>query len=99
MLIRLVKLTLKKENIASFEQIFAESKEKIRACPGCTHLELLRGKDTTNVFFTKSHWNTESDLQNYRNSDFFRTIWAKTKLLFDEKAEAWSLEVAQTTLY
>ncbi len=42
MLVRIVKLTFKKENIASFETIFEKNKKKIRQVEGCTFLELLR---------------------------------------------------------
>ncbi|WP_276391726.1 putative quinol monooxygenase [Eudoraea chungangensis] len=98
MLIRFVKLTLRKENIASFEQIFSETKAGIKNFDGCEHLELLRAVDSPNIFFTKSLWRSEGDLQNYRNSEFFRKVWAKTKVLFEEKAEAWSLHIVQTTV-
>ena len=40
MLIRIVKLTFKPENIASFEQIFEASKSGILAFEGCNMVEL-----------------------------------------------------------
>ncbi len=46
MLIRIVKLTLKKENIASFEQIFEETKDFIRNFEGCLSLGTLPGQRT-----------------------------------------------------
>ncbi|MEM9001487.1 MAG: antibiotic biosynthesis monooxygenase [Bacteroidota bacterium] len=91
MLIRIVKLTFKKENIASFEQIFATTKQKIRAFEGCLHLELYQDTTHSNVFFTYSHWTDEATLNTYRNSGFFKMVWAKTKLLFEKKPEAWSV--------
>lgn len=97
MLVRLVKLTLKKENIASFEQIFEETKDSIKGFSGCEHLELLKDLNNQNVFFTHSHWNSIEDLDYYRNSEFFKKVWTKTKVLFEEKAEAWSLESIQMT--
>ncbi|MEJ1222399.1 putative quinol monooxygenase [Sediminicola sp. 1XM1-17] len=92
MFVRIVKLTFKKENIASFEQIFETSKHVIRKVEGCSFLELLQDKDNPNIFFTYSFWQTEQDLENYRNSDLFKNIWGKTKILFAEKAEAWSVD-------
>lgn len=92
MFVRIVKLTFKKENIASFEQIFEESKKLIRNVEGCTFLELLQDKDNPNIFFTYSYWQTEENLEHYRNSELFKNIWGKTKILFAERAEAWSVD-------
>jgi quinol monooxygenase YgiN len=91
MLIRIVKLTLRKENIASFEQIFEETKDFIRNFEGCLSLELYQDREHPNIFFTYSHWEKEDNLDAYRTSDFFRNVWGKTKLLFDDKPEAWSV--------
>ena len=96
MLVRIVKLTFKKENIASFEAIFEENKIKIRHVEGCTFLELLQSKEAENVFFTYSYWNSTTDLENYRNSKFFKSVWNSTKLLFEDKPEAWSLMKKET---
>jgi heme-degrading monooxygenase HmoA len=41
--------------------------------------------------FTLSIWNKEEDLNEYRKSAFFKSTWAKTKILFCDKPEAWSL--------
>ena len=97
MLVRIVKLTFKKENIASFEQIFEESKKLIRNVEGCTFLELLQDRNNPNIFFTYSYWQTEENLDNYRKSELFINIWGKTKTLFSERAEAWSVD-KKTTL-
>lgn len=91
MLIRIVKLTLKKENIASFEQIFEETKNFIRNFEGCLHLELYQDREHSNIFFTYSQWEKEENLETYRKSEFFRNVWGKTKLLFEDKPEAWSV--------
>ena len=69
MLIRIVKLTIREENISSFEQIFAERKEYIRNHKGCTLLELYKDKADPRVFFTYSRWDSDSDLQAYRDSE------------------------------
>ncbi len=95
MLIRIVKLTFKPENIASFKQIFEESKPIILQFNGCTLLESYQDINNPNIFFTYSHWDTESDLNNYRVSDFFKNVWGNTKKLFSEKPEAWSVERVQ----
>lgn len=91
MLVRIVKLTFKKENIASFERIFAETQQKIKGFKGCTLLELYQDIHDPAVFFTYSHWENPTFLDNYRQSNLFRDTWAKTKVLFDAKPEAWSV--------
>lgn len=91
MLVRIVKLNFKPENISSFEQIFEESKDRIRNFEGCQHLELFQEKNEQNIFFTYSYWQDEKALEAYRNSDFFKETWAKTKSLFGGKPEAWSV--------
>lgn len=86
-------MTFEPENIASFERIFTESSEHIRAFPGCHKLELLRDLSNPAVFFTCSIWESEGHLEAYRNSEFFKKVWTKTKKLFAQKAQAWSLEL------
>ncbi|WP_081212313.1 putative quinol monooxygenase [Salegentibacter sediminis] len=92
MLIRIVKMGFDPEKIEEFLANFEADKKKIRNFEGCRHLELLRGKDNTNQFFTYSHWTDETALENYRNSELFKGIWAETKTMFNEKPEAWSVE-------
>lgn len=91
MLVRIVKLTFKKENIASFVQIFEESKAGISAFEGCRSVELYQDIADPTVFFTHSIWDSEDDLEQYRASIFFREVWGRTKLLRSGKAQAWSL--------
>ncbi|MEM1340003.1 MAG: antibiotic biosynthesis monooxygenase family protein [Bacteroidota bacterium] len=91
MLIRIVKLTFKQENISSFEAIFEETKEKIINFKGCYHLELYQDMKDPNIFFTYSHWENGAALDAYRNSDFFKKVWSRTKLLFGDKPQAWSV--------
>jgi heme-degrading monooxygenase HmoA len=56
-------------------------------------MELLRNIAAPNVLFTLSMWENELALDTYRQSELFKDTWAKTKVLFLEKAEAWSTEV------
>lgn len=88
MLKRLVKLQLQADKTDDFIQIFEETKQRIRNFPGCQHLELWR---TENIFFTYSIWENEDALNEYRNSNLFKTTWARTKVLFAARAEAWSV--------
>jgi len=91
MIKRIVKLTFQENKLDEFKEIFEQSKTKIKACQGCHHVELLQGVKPNNIFFTFSIWDSEDDLNNYRHSQFFKQTWAKTKALFSDKPEAWSV--------
>lgn len=93
MIKRIVKLTFRPEEIAAFELIFEESKNKIKAREGCQHVELLQMTEQPHVFFTFSIWDNEEALNAYRDSELFATTWAKTKALFADKPAAWSVEL------
>lgn len=92
MIVRIVKMTFKADEIDSFLEIFEKQKTFIADFEGCSHLELLRDKNNSTTFFTYSYWQNETYLDKYRQSDFFRNIWSTVKLKFDDKPMAWSLE-------
>ncbi|SFW26030.1 putative quinol monooxygenase [Cellulophaga fucicola] len=96
MIVRIVKLTFKTENIVSFENIFNESKHFIRNFEGCNFLELYQDKHNPTIFFTYSYWDSEAALNVYRHSDLFTSVWAKTKVLFADKPEAWTVNKNET---
>ena len=93
MISRIVKMTFEMDKCEEFLDIFIQSKSMIRNMPGCVSLKLIRDIKHTNIFFTYSIWEKESDLENYRNSELFSGVWKATKALFSAKAEAWSTEV------
>jgi len=78
--------------IDEFLSNFEANKTKIRNFEGCNFLELYRDQNNTTVFFTYSYWDSEVHLENYRHSDLFKSVWAKTKPLFNAKPEAWSVD-------
>lgn len=79
------------EHIPQFLSNFESKKAFIRSSKGCQLLELYRDKNKPSVFFTYSYWDDEQDLENYRNSALFKSVWAETKVLFNDKPEAWSV--------
>ncbi len=91
MIKRFVKMTFKLENIERFKDIFKASKDLIGAMEGCNHVELLQDINYPNVFFTLSIWEDSRYLEAYRQSELFNGVWAKTKILFSDKPEAWSV--------
>ncbi|WP_431166232.1 putative quinol monooxygenase [Tenacibaculum halocynthiae] len=92
MFVRIVKMSFHSEKIEEFLANFDEKKEYIRKSSGCRLLELYRDKTNPDIFFTYSYWETEKDLENYRNSELFKGVWAKTKILFNDKPVAWSVD-------
>jgi len=92
MIKRIVKMTFAPERVADFQAIFNASSPLIRAFPGCRHLELWQSlPPNDNVLFTFSHWDSEEALNHYRQSELFISTWARTKVLFAGKAEAWTV--------
>ena len=91
MIYRLVKMKFQEGKDSEFIVLFDASKEFIRSFQGCHGLELLKDSTDKRTFFTLSKWDSESDLENYRSSPFFKTTWSKAKELFEEKAMAWTL--------
>ena len=92
MLVRIVKMSFHKEHIEPFLSMFEEKKTLIRASKGCNLLELYQDKTNAEIFFTYSYWEKEDDLENYRNSLLFKDVWAKTKVFFNDKPLAWSVD-------
>ena len=84
-------MSFAEEHIDTFLENFKQNKTDIRNFEGCRLLELYRDKDNSNIFFTYSYWEAQENLDNYRASELFKTVWAKTKVLFNAKPEAWSV--------
>ncbi|MBM3398976.1 MAG: antibiotic biosynthesis monooxygenase [Bacteroidetes bacterium] len=93
MVFRIVKMTFKPDTIDDFKVVFNESAEHIRSFPGNMGLQLLQGKENKTIFFTYSIWENDTALQTYLNSPLFEKTWAKTKVLFCGKPEAWSTDL------
>lgn len=84
-------MTFEPENIPSFERIFREASGRIRAFPGCSQLELYRDMQDPTQFFTYSIWKDQAALEAYRDSEFFKEVWGRTRKLFSGPPQAWSL--------
>ncbi|MCC7232131.1 MAG: antibiotic biosynthesis monooxygenase [Bacteroidia bacterium] len=91
MIIRIVQMKFLSGKEAEFLVIFRESSEKIQHFPGCRHLELWQDPTDTQMFMTYSIWESEEDLNRYRQSPLFVETWSKTKKLFSEKPTVRSL--------
>ena len=94
MITRFVKMTFDPAKTEDFLSLFAENRHRIASFEGCLHLELQRDVNRPEIFFTVSRWRSEDDLENYRKSELFNSVWAKTKVLFAGKPEAWTLQLS-----
>ncbi len=92
MIIRIVKLTFKREFTEDFKKFSLNIKDDILKHEGCLHLEILRDTNNPNIFFTYSHWESEVFLDKYRKTDFFVNVWSSAKKWFADKPQAWSVE-------
>jgi heme-degrading monooxygenase HmoA len=92
MFVRIVKMSFHQEHIPKFLENFDLVKDKIRNSEGNRYLELYQDKNNPCLFFTYSYWETEQDLENYRQSALFEEVWNFTKKLFNDKPEAWSVD-------
>lgn len=91
MITRIVKMTFNKECINDFKQLFETHHLSIRNFDGNQFLILYQDCHCENIFFTYSIWDSLDALENYRQSDLFNNVWSQTKMMFDAKPEAWSL--------
>jgi quinol monooxygenase YgiN len=91
MIVRIVQMSFRPEEINNFLALFEERKDRIRHFEGCKHLELWQDAHASNIFFTYSMWDSEAHLDHYRFSDFFKDTWSRTKALFEAKPQAWTV--------
>ena len=95
MIKRIVKMSFELEKVEKFKSIYELNRHKIKGFEGCLHVELLQDHSSPSIFFTYSNWESENHLNNYRDSIVFKTVWASTKVLFNQKPEAWTLNVLE----
>jgi quinol monooxygenase YgiN len=79
------------EKVEEFKAIFKNNWRSIKTFEGCHHVELLQDGSDPGIFFTFSSWQSEEHLDAYRNSELFKRVWGATKILFNDKPQAWSL--------
>lgn len=93
MITRIVKMTFHTEHIEKFLEVFSTAQPKIAAFAGCHGVSLYRDILHSHVFFTYSIWESADALDIYRQSELFAVTWLKTKMLFSDKPEAWSIQI------
>lgn len=96
MIIRVVRMTFSEETLPRFLEHFGKYKKRIRATPGCRHLELWADLDNPTIIYTYSHWKSVEHLDDYRKSELFGEVWKQTKVWFSEPPHAWSADRLMT---
>jgi quinol monooxygenase YgiN len=92
------KIEFSRRKHSLFLENFESIKERIRCAPGNRLLELYQDKENKSIFFTYSYWDTEEDLENYRNSEFSMKFGLYEKL-FNGKPEAWSVDKLSSLIF
>ena len=95
MIIRIVRMHFREEETEAFLAIFRANREAIRNFPGCTYMDLMRDVNSPATLVTISHWNGSDDLEAYRASSLFRSVWSRVRPLFARKPEAFTVEPIQ----
>ena len=80
------------EHVETFKNVYRENWTAIKSFNGCRHVELLQANESRNLFFTYSIWESEEHLNAYRESELFKKIWGGTKVLFNDRPQAWSVD-------
>lgn len=91
MIKRIVRMSFEPEKLSDFLEIFYTARPFIEHMNGCQSVSLFQDVNKPNVLFTESYWLDESDLEHYRKSELFKETWTKTKKLFNDKPQAFSL--------
>lgn len=91
MIVRIVRMQFTEAGVEEFLEIFNRNKTAIRNFPGCTKLSLMKDVSDPLVYTTVSHWQDEKNLEEYRRSELFASVWGRVKTLFAAKTQAFSL--------
>ncbi|MFY0605961.1 MAG: antibiotic biosynthesis monooxygenase [Cyclobacteriaceae bacterium] len=93
MIRRIVRMSFQEDKVNDFLKVFNKAKHHIRQMPGCSYLSLHRDNHQSHIYYTLSHWDDQAFLDNYRESELFKSTWKATKQLFNDKPQAYSLEM------
>lgn len=91
MLTRVVQMKFQPEHLESFFAHFETVNWKVAQFQGCKGMQLLQDQNDPCLIFTYSVWESVEDLNRYRDSELFASIWPQIKPWFAQKAQAWSL--------
>lgn len=88
MIVRIVTMKFKKDLNTQFKEIYNNTRPLILQSKGCISVCLLEDIHDPQRLTTFSEWETERDLNLYRESELFKSTWNNVKQLFDAKPQA-----------
>lgn len=92
MIIRVVRMHFKGEDESKFLELFERNEEAIRNFPGCRKMEMLKDVDQPHTYVTISEWEGVENLEAYRKSELFGSIWPNVKKFFASKPLAFTVQ-------
>ena len=90
----MVRLTFSPETVDAFDALYTQFEQHIQARPGCRMVRAMKVPGHPCQRATLSFWETQEDLDTYRQSTLFGEVWPATKALFAAPPEAQSYELA-----
>ena len=88
MVIRIVSLKCKPEDVDAFRLVLRNSFPRVRQFPGCLALQIVNDIADPTSFFTLSTWRDVDALEAYRTSPLFEQVWPRIKAFLREAAWA-----------
>ena len=82
MIVRIVHMEFIPEKRTAFLNLFERYKADIAGQQGCRDLKLVQDAVHDSRISTVSLWDSQTDLDAYRNSTLFAEVWPATKALF-----------------
>ena len=76
------------EAVSEFLKLFETHRDAIAKQPGCQWVHLIQSTEHPEHMGTVSLWDTQNDLDAYRMSELFGTVWPATKSLFASQPHA-----------
>ena len=92
MVIRIVSLKCKPEDVDAFRLFLHDSAPRVRNVPGCLSLQIVNDVADSTSFFTISTWRDVDALEAYRTSPLFEQVWPRIKAFLREPARASTCE-------
>ena len=93
MILRTVHMHFQPEAIPEFLALFESHRDAIASQPGCRAVHLIQSPEAPERIGTVSLWASPKNLEAYRRSALFGTVWPATKALFASKPVAESLSL------
>ena len=88
MILRTVQMHFRPEAVSEFLKRFEIHRDAIAGQPGCQWVHLIQSPEHPERMGTVSLWETQDDLDAYRMSALFGTVWPATKSLFASRPHA-----------